>query len=62
MALIVGGTWGFAGIMLLPIGQFAHRIGLAPVMHLSWIFYLVTLVVAVLTVRRRGSSRKNGGC
>lgn len=62
MALIVGGTWGFAGIMLLPIGQLAHRIGLDPVMHLSWIFYLITLAVAALTVRRRGLSRKNTGC
>ena len=53
MALIVGGTWGFAGIMLLPIGQLACRIGLAPVMHLSWIFYLLSLTAALLTLKRR---------
>lgn len=53
MALIVGGAWGFAGVMLLPIGQLAYRIGLAPVMHLSWIFYSLALITAILTVRRR---------
>ncbi len=53
MALIVGGTWGLAGIMLLPIGQLAYRIGLAPVMHLSWICYLLTLTAALLTLKRR---------
>ena len=53
MALIVGGTWGMAGIMLLPIGQLAYRIGLAPVMHLSWICYLLTLIAALLTQKRR---------
>ena len=41
------------GIMLLPIGQLAYRIGLAPVMHLSWICYLLTLTAALLTLKRR---------
>ena len=52
MALIVGATWGFAGVMLLPIGQLAYRFGLGRVMHLSWIFYLTALVVAALAALR----------
>ena len=53
MGLIVGGTWGFAGVVLLVIGQIAARIGLAPVMHLSWIFYVCALLAAVLTLKKR---------
>ncbi len=53
MALIVGGTWGTAGIMLLPIGQIAQRAGLIPAMHLSWIFYTLALAAAVLTAKRK---------
>ena len=55
MGIIVGGTWGIAGIALLAIGQIASRIGLAPVMHLSWIFYLLSLIAALLT--RNGNAR-----
>ena len=53
MGLIVGGTWGIAGVALLIIGQVASRIGLAPVMHLSWIFYSFTLAAALLTLKKR---------
>ena len=53
MGLIVGGTWGFAGVVLLVIGQIAARIGLAPVMHLSWIFYVCALLAAVLPLKKR---------
>ena len=53
MGLIVGGTWGIAGVALLVIGQIASRIGLAPVMHLSWIFYSFTLIAALLLLKRK---------
>ncbi len=53
MGLIVGGTWGLAGVALLVIGQIASRIGLAPVMHLSWIFYSFTLVAALLMIKKK---------
>ena len=53
MGLIVGGTWGIAGIALLIIGQIASRIGLGPVMHLSWFFYTFTLIAALLLMKRQ---------
>ena len=52
MGLIVGGSWGIAGIVLLGIGQLAARFGLAPVMHLSWVFYLLALLTTWATMRR----------
>ncbi len=54
MALIVGGTWGFAGVFFLGIGQFGARFGVEYAMHASWIFYLLALIAAVITLRRRG--------
>ncbi len=53
MALIVGGTWGCAGIMLLFFGQLAQRIGLASVMHCSWVFYILALTALLLPLRRK---------
>lgn len=55
MGLIVGGTWGLAGVALLVIGQIASRIGLAPVMHLSWFFYSFSLIAALLTMKKRSA-------
>ncbi len=47
MGVIVGGTWGVAGLFLLLAGQIASRIGIAPVMHAAWIFYAAALAAAV---------------
>ncbi len=56
MGLIVGGTWGIAGVGLLVIGQAASHFGLAPIMHLSWIFYTLTLLAALLTMKKKKAS------
>jgi len=58
MGLIVGGTWGLAGIVLLPLGQLATRYGLGNAMQLSWGFYICALVTAVLTLKRRRPETK----
>ncbi len=47
MGVIVGGTWGVAGLFLLLAGQAASRIGIAPVMNLAWIFYIIALAAAL---------------
>ena len=52
MALIVGGTWGFAGVFFLGIGQFAAYSGIGLAMHATWIFYLLALITAAVTLRR----------
>ncbi len=57
MALIVGGTWGFAGVFFLGIGQFGAHFGIERAMHASWIFYLLALIAAVVTLRRKGRKK-----
>ena len=58
MALIVGGTWGLAGIFFLGIGQFAARAGIGTAMHTAWFFYLLALIAAVTTLRREKPDSK----
>lgn len=58
MALIVGGTWGFAGVFFLGIGQFGARFGVGYAMHASWIFYLLALITAVMTLRRHKEEKR----
>ncbi len=57
MALIVGGTWGLAGVFFLGIGQFAARFGIGTAMHASWIFYLLALISAAVTLRRSAGEK-----
>jgi len=45
MGWIVGGTWGIAGILIILIGPFIEKIGLAPFVHLSWVFYMICLLI-----------------
>lgn len=53
MGLIVGGTWGGAGVAFLGIGQLAAKFGLKPIMNTVWICYLAALVILLLTMRRK---------
>jgi len=50
--LIVGGTWGVAGIALLPAGQIAARFGLVAALYCALGCYAVVLAIALLTLRR----------
>ena len=56
MGLIVGGTWGIAGIVLLPIGQLANRYGLTKTMILACLFYTLALITAAVTLKRNRTS------
>lgn len=53
MGLIVGGTWGIAGLVMLPIGQIANRFGLTRTMLASCVFYFLAFLVAALTLKRK---------
>ena len=58
MGMIVGGTWGIAGIVLLPIGQIANKYGLINTMILSCGFYAIALIIAVLTLKRKSAASR----
>ncbi|MBR6472099.1 MAG: MFS transporter [Victivallales bacterium] len=48
LALLVGGSWGIAGLAFLGIGQLAHHcIGLGAAMHTAWICYALALLSAI---------------
>ena len=53
MGLIVGGTWGIAGLALLPIGQLAKQYGLTKTMPLAYLFYTLALITAAITLKRK---------
>ena len=56
MGMIVGGTWGIAGIVLLPVGQIANRYGLINTMMLSCGFYVIALSIAAATLKRKSAA------
>lgn len=41
MGLIVGGSWGIAGVIVMGLGPLEKRIGLSPLLHLAWVSYLI---------------------
>lgn len=47
MGIMVGGSWGFAGLMLLLAGFFVEKIGLQNSMWLAAVFYVAALFTAV---------------
>ena len=54
MGLIVGGTWGISGVILLGVGAMGDRFGLEPAMLTSPAFFLlVPLFCRLLKQRRR---------
>ncbi len=50
--LIVGGTWGVAGVMLLPAGQIAERVSLSAALAMAIGCYVIAFVVAAATCRK----------
>ena len=55
MALMVGGTWGIAGLMFSGIGALADKVvGLQNVLNWAWIGYLVSAMVAVWLISKSG--------
>ncbi|MCQ2352688.1 MAG: MFS transporter [Victivallaceae bacterium] len=50
--LIVGGTWGIAGVMLLPAGQIAERVSLSAALATGLGCYVIAFGVAALTCRK----------
>lgn len=54
LGLIVGGSWGIAGVVFLGLGAWADRVGVGPVLRYAWAGYLVTaLYGAWLLLRLR---------
>ena len=47
-----------AGVFFLGIGQFGARFGVGYAMHASWIFYLLALITAVMTLRRHKEEKR----
>jgi FSR family fosmidomycin resistance protein-like MFS transporter len=52
MALIVGGAWGTASVVLWLAGLAADRVGVGPVLHLVWIFYALAALYALWMLTR----------
>jgi hypothetical protein len=52
MGWIVGGCWGLAGLFIMALGPVAERIGLFPVLHLTWIGYAITAGVGCFSIHR----------
>ncbi len=50
MGLIVGGSWGIAGLVLMGLGPVGESFGLAPILHLSWVCYILTFIYSVFTL------------
>ena len=53
MGLIVGGTWGIAGLLLLLAGFVADRWGIRAAMFLSPLFFLLGVVCCHILARKR---------
>ncbi|MFO7534135.1 MAG: hypothetical protein R6X19_00360 [Kiritimatiellia bacterium] len=53
MGLIVGGSWGMAGLLVMGLGPVGERLGLAPLLHLAWISYLVIFIYSFLFLKSK---------
>ncbi len=53
MGLIVGGCWGIASLILMGLGPVGERIGLSPILHLSWLCYLAVFGYSLFTLSTR---------
>ena len=51
MGFIVGGAWGIAGLSLAALGPVGERFGLAPLLHLAGLSYLLALLYGSCTLR-----------
>jgi FSR family fosmidomycin resistance protein-like MFS transporter len=54
MAVMVGGTWGAAGLIFLALGPVAEKAGVRPVLHTVWICYLTAGVASLILLPQRG--------
>ena len=52
MALIVGGSWGIASLVLLALGYVAKAYGVHAVLRWAWLGYLAAAVVGMGSLRR----------
>jgi FSR family fosmidomycin resistance protein-like MFS transporter len=55
MALIVGGAWGSACVIVWALGAVSERIGLGWTLQSVWVLYLAATLYAVWLLRRFGS-------
>jgi len=56
MAIVIGGSWGVASIVLIGLGQIAETAGVRAIMNYAWIGHLVSgAIAAVVTLWRRRS-------
>lgn len=54
MALIVGGAWGTASVVLWLMGVVSDHVGVGPVLHLVWVCYAAAALHAAWLLRRTG--------
>ena len=48
MGLALGGSWGIACVITLAMAPLAERIGIAPILNLGWIGFLISLIIAII--------------
>lgn len=53
MAFIIGGTWGFASIVLILMGPVAKRFGTAPILAFTPAGYLLAAAIGIALMRRK---------
>lgn len=61
MAVIVGGSWGVASLVLVGLGPIAETNGVHAILNYAWIGHLVAGSIAVLVVLQRMRSRQEPG-
>lgn len=61
MGLMVGGAWGIASLVLMGLGPAGERYGIAPVLHLAWIAYLVAAFYTLDSIRAAAPEPAAGG-
>ena len=53
MGLISGGSWGIAAVVLWILGPISEHTGMGPLLHLIWVGYLASVVMALIEIRRQ---------
>ena len=53
IGLISGGSWGVAAMSIWILGPISEKTGFGPLLHLTWIGYLIACVIAIWILRQQ---------
>jgi len=60
MALMVGGSWGTAAVVLRALGPVAERVGVEAVMDFAWTGYVAAGMIGIAALIRTKAVNNNG--